>query len=140
MAKANQRTSSRVRPGMKAGKGAEELKDIGRGLGDVKDIGRGLGDVKDIGRGGLTPAAVGGLFASLGSVNGWLIVSFFAPVQGGTAASGFGSGEGVTFEGLRTITQDRDRDDAQKLDNLETEVKTIKATQEALQVGNASKS
>ena len=135
MAKANQR-ASRVRPGIKAGKGEGDLKDIGKGEGDLKDIGKGEGDLKDIGKGegdlkdigkgGLTPAAVGGLFASLGSVNGWLIVSFVAPVHGGATKSGLGSGETVNFEGLRTITKDRDRADAKKLNDLETQVATLK--------------
>ena len=137
MAKANQR-ASRVRPGMKAGKGEGELKDIGKGEGELKDIGKGEGELKDIGKGGLTPAAVGGLFASLASVNGWLIVSFLAPVHGGAAASGFGSGETVDFEGLRTITKDRDRADAKKLTDLETQVATLKAQgQEVIALRNA---
>jgi hypothetical protein len=130
------------RSGIKAGKGDVDLKDIGKGDVDLKDIGKGdvdlkdIGkgdvDLKDIGKGGLTPAAVGSLFASLGSVNGWLIVSFLAPVHGGAAASGFGSGETVDFEGLRTITKDRDRADAKKLTDLETQVATLKEQGQAV--------
>jgi hypothetical protein len=115
-------------PRMKAGKGEGDVKDIGKGEGDVKDIGKGEGDVKDIGKGGLTPAAVGSLFASLGSVNGWLVVSFVAPVQ--AATSGFGSRQTVDFQALRTVTKDRDGADAKTaktLSDLKADVTTLKA-------------
>jgi hypothetical protein len=116
----------------KVGKGeSDDVKGIGKGESDdVKGIGKGESDdVKGIGKGGLTPAAVGNLFASLGSVNGWLVVSFIAPVSANAGASAFGGPpRAIDFSSLRDVTAARDKADLRVLaDKLDAQDQALKA-------------
>jgi hypothetical protein len=113
------------------GKGIGETKEIGKGIGETKEIGKGIGETKEIGKGAVDLKQIGTLFDALGaSLDGWLIVSFVAPVRAN--GSDFVRPNGASappFEALRRYTREKDQRDTAK---LHTEVKAIQSRLDGL--------
>ena len=99
---------------------------------DTKEVGKGLGDTKEVGKGAIDLRQVGNLFNGLGaSLDGWLIVSFVAPVRanGGDFIRPDGTST-PPFEALRRYT--REKDQADTAVKLHSEVKAIKTRLDGL--------